>query len=568
MDQEVDTGIPAVGRRAARAGAARAGAAFLPAAYLCLFLAYPLARILDMGLRPVLQSGLRALGELAAQSLALPLLVSSGSQALASTALSLAVGLPAAYVFARLDFPGKRVLRVLMGIPFVLPTVVVASAFTALIGPGGVLERLAGREIGLMRTLGAVLLAHVFYNVSIVVRIVGGLWANLDPRLRPAAQVLGAGRARSFLAVTARLLLPAAAAAAALVFSYCFTSFGVILMLGGPRISTLETEIYRQAAYMFNLPAAAFLSVVQLLFTIMVMAGYSRLQAAMSVTMQLAPSSVTSRRPQGAGQWALVCVFGVGLTAALLAPLAVLAAGSVMTRSGFSLDAWALLFRNVTGSLFWVSPLAALGNSLVFAAASVVLSLLVGIPAAAAISRVGRGKGTAGRGFLDVLFLVPLGTSAVTLGFGFIISFGSPPLDLRGSLLLMPIAHSLVALPLVTRSIMAPLGSLDPRLRQAAWTLGASPARARWEVDVPMLRRAVRSAAAFAFTVSLGEFAATALLARPESATLPVAVYRALLRPGEASQGQAMAMSTILMAVCALGLAAIEHKRARRTEVF
>ncbi len=169
---------------------------------------------------------------------------------------------------------------------------------------------------------------------------------------------------------------------------------------------------------------------------------------------------------------------------------------------------------------------------------------------------------------LDILFLLPLGTSAVSLGFGFIVGFNSPPLDFHGAWVLIPIAHALVALPLVIRSLLPSLRALNPRMREAASVLGASPGRVRREIDFPILRRAFISAAAFAFTVSLGEFGATALLTRPELVTLPVLIFTVLGRPGAVNQGQALALSTILTLACGAGLAAIERFRARGAEGF
>jgi thiamine transport system permease protein len=548
--------------------AAAAAAAALPVLFLGLFLLYPLGRILALGLAPLIgpgASGTRQLARLLADTGAGSLLLASAGQALLSTLLTLAIGVPAAYVFARFDFPAKALLRSLLAIPFVLPTVVVGSAFVALIGAGGLADRLAG--MNLVRTLPAVLLAHVFYNVSIVVRLVGGSWANLDPRLEESARMLGAGRVRSFLRVSLRLLLPSLAASALLVFAFCFTSFGVILVLGGPRIGTIETEIYRQAVYSLNLPAAAVLSALQLFVVAVVMLAYSRLAARAAVVLRLAPGSVTSRAPRSLGEWTLVAVCGLGPTIGLMLPLAVLAAGSLTTPSGISLQYWTSLFRNVRNSIFYVSPVSAALNSLAFSGLTVALSLALGIPAAYLVAR--SRKSSPLTGAADLLFLLPLGTSAVTLGFGFIISLDAPPLDLRGSALLIPIAHALVALPLVVRSLVGPLRSIEPGLRESAALLGADPARVRLRIDLPILRRAFLSAAAFAFTVSLGEFAATALLTRPELATIPVVIYGFLTQPGDLNRGQAMAMSVVLMVACALGVAAIERFRpAGTSEVF
>ncbi len=549
-----------------------------PLLFICLFLLYPLIRILILGLAPLTASGLKGVAEIGASIGLGGLLLSSMGQALASTAISLALGLPAAYVFARFDFPARRLLLTLLTIPFVLPAVVVGSAFAALLGPQGFIERFAGvlqggpaPELGLLRTLPAVLMAHAFYNVSVVVRIVGGLWANLDPRLGEAASVLGAGKGVRFFSVTARLLLPAITAAGILVFGFCFASFGVILILGGPRIATLETEIYKQAIHFFNLPAAALLSAVQLLFTVVLMSWYAKFQSKIRVTMNLSPVKRTAKIPATASERALVLVFGIGLTGALMLPLSFLVAGSFLTQTGIGLDYWTALFRNLRNSLFWSSPLSAAGNSLLFSALAVLLSLGIGIPASYLLVMRGNRaspRGAGYYGFLDVLFLLPLGTSAVTLGFGFLISLNRPPIDLRGSLLLIPIAHALVALPLVTRSFLTHLSSLDKGLREAAALLGARPIRVFLHVDLPILRRALLGAAAFAFTVSLGEFAATALLTRPDLATIPVLIYGYLSRPGELNQGQALAMSTILMTVCGMGLAAIERVRVKGSELF
>ncbi len=551
-----------------------AAAGVVPVLFLGLFLLYPLARIFYLGLGPIIAGGGRAMRSVLADTGLSGLLAASAIQALLSTALTLAVGLPAAYAFARYDFPGKALLRTLLSIPFVLPTVVVASAFVVLVGPGGILERAAAIVTGnphihvsLLRTLAAVLMAHVFYNVSIVVRIVGGFWSALDPRLEEAARVLGVGRVRSFFRVTARLLMAPVAASSLLVFAFCFASFGVVLMLGGPRTGTLETEIYRQAIGLFNLPAAAFVSAVQLLTSGLVLFAYSRLQARLAVSRSLRVT--IHRRPRSIWQWILVSVCGIAPAVALILPMAALVVGSVLTRNGFSLAYWKALFAATGHSLFWTSPLIAAGNSFAFALEATGLALAMGIPAAYLITRgqAGRARATAaGAAAVDLLFLLPLGTSAVTLGLGYIVSLDVPPIDLRSSALIIPIAHALVALPLVVRSLLPPLRAINPRVREAAAVLGARPLRVRIEIDLPLLRNAFIAAAAFAFTVSLGEFAATALLTRPELMTLPILVYNSFNRPGELNQGQALALATLLMAACGLGLAAIERFRSADRE--
>jgi thiamine transport system permease protein len=157
--------------------------------------------------------------------------------------------------------------------------------------------------------------------------------------------------------------------------------------------------------------------------------------------------------------------------------------------------------------------------------------------------------------------MLPLGTSAVTIGFGLLITMDRPPLDLRASPIIVPIAHALVATPFVVRALLPVLRAIDPRQREAAALLGAPPARTWAEVDLPVLARGAIVGAGFAFAVSIGEFGATSFLARSGTPTLPVAVVSLLARPGAINAGQAYALSVILMVVTALVVLAVDRFR-------
>ena len=161
----------------------------------------------------------------------------------------------------------------------------------------------------------------------------------------------------------------------------------------------------------------------------------------------------------------------------------------------------------------------------------------------------------------DPLFMLPLATSAVTLGFGFIIALDEPPLNLRASWLIIPISHTLVALPFVIRSVLPSLRAIPPSLREAAQTLGAKPIDALLTIDLPLLGRGIAVGATFAFTVSMGEFGASLFVAQRESVTIPVVIYRLIGDPGMASYRQSLAMSVVLMLVCACGFMLIERLR-------
>ena len=165
------------------------------------------------------------------------------------------------------------------------------------------------------------------------------------------------------------------------------------------------------------------------------------------------------------------------------------------------------------------------------------------------------------KGMPDPLDTFPMGVSAVTLGLGYIIALDQPPLNLRASPWLLPLAHTLVAFPFVVRSLLPVLRGMNPRWREAAGVMGASPARVMREIDLPVVGRALLVGAVFAFTVSVGEFGATLLIARPSFPTMPVVIYRLLGAQGSLNQGQGLAMSTLLMIVSAIGFILIERFR-------
>ncbi|GAA2967986.1 iron ABC transporter permease [Streptomyces enissocaesilis] len=543
-----------------RGSAVRLGLMAAPVAFFALFFAYPVTAIVGRGLQVDGVWRLGRIGEVLTDPAVLDVLWFTTWQALASTALTLLIALPAAYVFARLDFPGKQLLRAVVTVPFVLPTVVVGTAFLALLGRGGLLDEVWG--VRLDTSVWAILLAHVFFNYAVVVRTVGGLWSQLDPRQEEAARVLGAGRFAAWRRVTLPALVPAVAAAALMVFLFTFTSFGVVQILGGPAYSTLEVEIYRQTAQLLDLPTAAVLTLVQFAAVGAILAVHAWTVRRRESALKLVDAARTSRPPRGAGQWALLGGVLVTVVLLVLVPLGVLVERSLDGPDGYGLGYYrALQSVGGSGGTFLVPPLEAVWNSLEYALVATSVALVVGGLAAAALTRR---AGRLVRGF-DALLMLPLGVSAVTVGFGFLITLDRPPLDLRTSWILVPLAQALVGVPFVVRTMLPVLRAVDGRLREAAAVLGASPLRAWREVDLPMVRRALLVAAGFAFAVSLGEFGATVFIARPDNPTLPVAVARLLGRAGDLSYGQAMALSTILMVVCAVSLLVLERVRPDRS---
>ncbi|MCY7417400.1 MAG: iron ABC transporter permease [Chloroflexi bacterium] len=542
-----------------------------PLAFLLLFFVWPIIAILATGLAPDGWLDTAGIADAWARPWLLDTIVFTIGLAMTITACSLLVGLPAAWVFARFTFPGRRVLRALFTIPFVLPTVVVAAAFLALLGPRGAINQLlAGNpwfpdaRVRLDDSAVAVVIAGVFFNVAVVSRLVGGLWAHIDPRMEEAARALGASPWRAFREVTWPLLRPAVLSAASIVFLFSVTSFALVLLLGAPGQPTLEVEIWRQTAIMLNLTVAAALVVIQLVGIGVLLVVHARWQERLTVAQRLSPSSEVARPARTRRERVAVAGIVGGLSLFLGLPLLALVERSFASGSGYSDVAWQALLHTTGRSGLSVPPVAALADSLVFATATLLIAGTLGAMIAIVI---GYRTGWLPRAF-DALVMLPLGTSAVIVGFGFLIALDQPPIDLRASVLLIPIAHSLVALPFVVRAMAPVIRAIDPRRREAAAVLGASPRRVWQEVDAPLVARATLVGAGFAFAISLGEFGATLFIARPDTPTLPIAIDRLLSQPGALNFGQAMALSTILMALSAASMLVIERWRTPGSQAF
>lgn len=529
----------------------RFAVALVPLGFLGIFYFYPLAGIFHRSFFSGEIFSMAALLDLATSRRIAGIVWFTLWQAGISTLLTLVCALPCAYVMANFDFKAKKLIMTLATIPFVLPTIVVAAAFQALAGENGFV---AG--INLEHSIAMIFLAHVFYNFSVVLRITTGFWSFLQQQMSEAAAMLGASPWQVFFKVTLPLLRPAILASAILVFIFCFSSFGVILVLGGPGFATVEVEIYRQAAHLFNLPGAAVLSLFQICFTFGMMWIYTSLQKRITTFIPQSQSHVLKPVKTLKEKFMVATCVGFILLFCL-APMAALVLKSLVFEGGLSLTFYKELFLNTSGSLFYVSPVDAVENSLVFAAATLALAVVIGVCAASTIQRTKKRIGA----FLDPIFMLPLSTSAVTLGFGIIITLDKPPLNLRTSVMLVPIAHTLVAFPFVVRSVLPAISSIPASLREAASLLGATPARVWFHVDLPIMARAITAGAVFAFTMSLGEFGATLFIARPEYSTMPVAIYRFLGQPGTMNYGQAMAVSSMLMLVTAVGFLFIERFR-------
>jgi thiamine transport system permease protein len=549
--------------RAYRVGTAgrRAGLiaiAAVPALALAVFFLYPVASIIGLGLHSATGWDLGAFGGVLGRARFQRIIVFTVAQAAASSMLSLALGIPGAFLLYRRDFRGRAVVRALATVPFVLPTVVVGLAFNTLFAPHGWLG-----SWGWGGSVAAILAAHVFFNYTVVVRTVGAAWAHLDDRPVLAARGLGAGPVRAFLTITLPALTPAIASAALMVFLFCATSFGIILVMGGGHWNTIETEIYRQTAQVGDLATAAVLSILQILLVAAVLAVAAWLRRRTETALRLRGAIDTVRRIRRADLPA-IAVTAVAMVLLVL-PIAILVTRSLATPTGWGLSNYRNLAGVGEGNALLISGVAALGNSLRSALIAGGIATTVGVMLSVVRTRRSRSRvARRATAALDAVMMLPLGVSAVTVGFGFLIALDKPPLDFRSSALLVPIAQAMVATPLVVRMVLPVLRAADDRLRQAAALLGAGPVRVWASVDVAIAARALIGAFAFALATGFGEFGATSFVARPETVTLPVVIGRLISRPGPVNTGMALAAGVILAAACGIVVLLVDLTADRR----
>ena len=548
-------------RSSARSAALTAALAAFPLAFVGLLFYFPLGTILTAGLADERgRLSLERVGRILTDPYYLRIIGFTFQQAFLSTLLALALGLPGAWLLARYDFPLKGAVSALTIVPFVLPSIIVVLGFVRFFGNNGVLNRalmtvFGGSEppLRVLYSFQAILLAHAFYNFPIAARVVASLWSRLPPTTEEAARSLGAHGPRLFLRVTLPQLAPAILAAGALIFIFCFLSFAVVLVLGGgPRFSTLEVEVYRLAKVSLDLPGAGALALVGAVLSLGFLWMYLRLASRSSFTEELAVGAGRPRLARllagPAGAPAVLYLLLMALV--VLAPILTVVVYSLQARTGWSSHGWSLAWyaRLLEGG----GPyLRAIRNSLIFGGLTVALSLPLGTTLAWLASR----RRFIGAGFLEAALMLPLGVSSVILGLGYLKAYQALDWPLAGTRVAVVLAHTVVAYPFVVRAVSPVLRKLPASLPEAARSLGADAWQLFIRLELPMLKGALITGAAFAFGVSVGEINATLMLAPPGLQTMPLAVYRLI---GSYNFVGACAMGTLLMLVCALAFLAIE----------
>ncbi|MFY9262766.1 MAG: iron ABC transporter permease [Actinomycetaceae bacterium] len=525
----------------------------VPVLFLILFFGWPVGAIMLRGFTGETGVDLGGFTEVLGVGRTWRIIGQTVGMAAAATAGSLVLGIPAAYVLYRIRFRGQAVLRAIAVTPFVLPTVAVGVAFRSLLAANGPLGFL-----GLDQSVTAVVLAMMFFNYGLVARTVGNLWAGLDAH-DDAARTLGASPWYAFRTVTLPQLGPGIAAAAGLVFLFCSTSFGIVQTLGRPGYGTVESEIYTRAVVFLDLRGAAVLGIVQVLIVLGALVISNRLTARTETTLTMTTRELRWARRGDAGLIGLVLATVAVL---IVSPLLSLLVGSLRKDGQWTLHYYRVLGQTGEGYSGGTSVFEALEHSLRIAVDATMIALAIGVPLALALGRQMRSpRWKRAQNLLDMAVLMPLGVSSVIVGFGFLVTWGRIPSI--NSAWIVPLAQAVVALPLVIRSLVPVLRGIDPKLREAAATLGARPARVWWTIDMPFVLRGLGLAGGFAFAMSLGEFGATSFLSNPNYQTLPVLIGRLLGRPGADNYGMALAGTVVLIVVTSAAMLIGELLRPR-----
>ena len=532
----------------------------LPLLFLAVFFYFPLVSILNEGLTD--ESGrftLRHIAAVLTDRYSIRVILFTVEQAFISTAASVLLGLPGAYILARYDFRGKSIVRAATTVPFVLPSIIVVLGFVIFFGNNGLLNRalmaalpLDEPPLRILYSMKAIILAHTFYNFPICIRLVSAVWSRVNPNLEKAATSLGARRLRLFWHVLLPQISPGILAAAALIFIFCFTSFAIILVLGGgPRYTTLEVAIYRYAKVSLDLKAASALAIVESVLSVIFMYAYIKFQKRVSFAQQVhlryekKPLGTMLRSPAGV----LAVLYLIITFLLIIAPMVSAVGYSFLKRSGwagrtsFSFEWYRRLITELSTSAFAVSYRASIRNSLFFGALTVALSLPLGTSIAYLTTR----KRFPGRGLLESFAMLPLGISSIILGLGYIKAYQSLPVDITGSWYAIAFAHTVIAYPFVLRAATSVFRKINPRLIQAALSLGATPWRTFFRVELPIIKSGLIAGATFAFAISIGEINATLMLYNPQFTTIPIAIYRLI---SSYNFYAAAALGTVLMGIC------------------
>ncbi len=478
-------------------------------------------------------------------------------QALLSSAVTLLLGLPGAFIFSNYDFKWKAQLMAISTVPFVLPSVLVVLGFIIFFGNTGVVNstlmdifNLDAPPLRILYSWRAIVLAHAFYNIPLVFRLVSSVWTQIDDSMIEAARNVGASRFRILKDIELPFIRQGILSCMLLTFIYSFTSFAIVLALGGPQYATIEVSIYNLALFYGTYGLSSALALLQLVFLSVVVWIYMRIHIEKGGQGRKVLLSISSLSPAAKmGVVAYAVMIGAFLFGPMLGVCYASLQRTVLGQTHLTLHWFKEIIAGGGKSFLGASPLEAIFTSFIFALLAMVASVAFGMWVAYMLKGNIRGKSIIG-----VATMVPLCISTITLSLGYIVLENRISLDV--SFWAIVIIHTIISFPFSVRAISASLAKIDEGLIDAARGLGASNLHAFVSIELPLLKGGIIAAAVFSFAISLGELAASFMLYGGRYTTIPIYIYRYI---GGYRFGSAAAMGVVLMVVSAASFFIIER---------
>ena len=484
-----------------------------------------------------------------------------------STILTLIIGLPLSWNLGRYNWPHHNILRSIFTVPFVMPSILVAMGFLALLDwISIIIEHNHSPEIRFY----SLLFAHAWFNLALVIRFCEPLLSTIDSSYEEACRLLPSGNTniRRLSKFWLPLMWPNIAASAALVFVFSFTSFALVKFIT-PSQRNLEVVMSNQAEWaglsvpsLSRAPSEIVLasSTIQLITIIIALLLSSWLQSRSSghhlstLNDGRIPMSFNSMR----GIYLLVMVVFI------ISPMLALVSSSFMIRENdlmvFSLQGWESAFggnhspTNVSQSLF---------SSIGYAFMTILLSLPIGYFLSDSIYNLEKTNPRLALA-LDVLVMLPLALSAVMVGLGVLLGLIRTDPELARSWWIPLYGHLMLTTPFVVRVLLPAMRNLNPNLEEAASLLGANYFKRLIFIRLSLLTPSLIVASSLVFAISLGEFGASWVVLRfTEFTTLPVMIGDLLSRPGydPILRPAANAAGTILLLITLVLFMSVERFR-------
>lgn len=477
------------------------------------------------------------------------------SQAFLSTLFAVTLGLPGAFLIARLRFRGRSIVRAMMIVPFVLPPIVVVVGFLQMFGSNGVIDSILMWILGsdssvfnLATGIPGIILAHTFYNVPLVLLMVSASLERLNPELEETAEILGANSFQRLRRITLPHIMPSVLASAVLTFMFCFMSFPIVLAFGQGTYMTIEAQIWN-AFRIFDYGQASALTLVQIVITLALASVYIRLGRDKNETGRTASIRTTSFSKYNLKEKVLIVAYLILVIVVVLGPIVTIVRASIFDpiAKKYTLEGFANLFTfGSQGGLNY------LVNSVFYAGLATIFAVVLGIPLAIAM----RNRSTAIRNVASSLILLPLGISSITVAYGLVLAIAVPIGLVTNPWPIIVVAQTIIGLPFSARAIEIAMSKIDPEILDQADSLGASRIQRLLYVELPLLAPGILVGGVFAFAMAIGEMSATLLIALPQNYTLAVAIYDYLAVRDFVEAGAA---ALVLVMVCIIAFLVMER---------